>query len=79
MVNVGTFSNHLEYFMSIRYNLWPFGIVCGHLLYFFPIWYVRTKKNLATLYLIMGARKNETTIRLKIFLAFTSTGKYFVH
>jgi hypothetical protein len=39
----------LEYFMAICYNLWPFGIVCVHLLYFFPIWNVWTKKNLATL------------------------------
>jgi hypothetical protein len=40
--------------MAIRYNLWPFGTVCGHLLYFsqfgmFFIQYVWTKKNLATL------------------------------
>jgi hypothetical protein len=34
MVNVGIFHDHLEYFMAIWYNLWPFGIVCGHLLYF---------------------------------------------
>jgi hypothetical protein len=34
MVNVGIFYDHLEYCMAIRYNLWPFGIVCGHLLYF---------------------------------------------
>jgi hypothetical protein len=26
--------DHLEYFLTIWYNLWPFGIVCGHLLYF---------------------------------------------
>jgi hypothetical protein len=49
MVNVGIFYNNLEYFMAVWYNLWPSGIVCGHLLYFFPIWYVWTKKNLATL------------------------------
>jgi hypothetical protein len=30
-------------------NLQPFGIVCGHLVHFFPFWYVWTKKNLATL------------------------------
>jgi hypothetical protein len=24
----------LVYFMAIWYNLWPFGVVCGHLLYF---------------------------------------------
>jgi hypothetical protein len=34
MVNVGIFYDHLEYFMAIWYNLWPFGIDCGHLLYF---------------------------------------------
>jgi hypothetical protein len=39
----------LEYCMAICYNLWPLGIVWGHLLYFFPIWNVWTKKNLATL------------------------------
>jgi hypothetical protein len=26
-VNVGTFYDHLEYFMAIWNNLWPFGIV----------------------------------------------------
>jgi hypothetical protein len=50
MVNVGIFYDHLECFMAIRYNLWPFGIVCGHLVYFSPIWNVWTKKNLATLF-----------------------------
>jgi hypothetical protein len=34
MVNVGIFYVHLDYFMSIWYNLWPFGVVCGHLLIF---------------------------------------------
>jgi hypothetical protein len=34
MVNVGIFYDHLEYFTDIWYNLWPFGIVCGHLLCF---------------------------------------------
>jgi hypothetical protein len=24
----------LEYFTAIWYNLWPFGIACGHLVYF---------------------------------------------
>jgi hypothetical protein len=28
------FYDHLEYFTAILYNLWPFGIVCGHLVYF---------------------------------------------
>jgi hypothetical protein len=34
MVNVGIFSDHLENFMAIWYNLWLFGIICGHLWYF---------------------------------------------
>jgi hypothetical protein len=49
MAHVGIFYNHLEYFMSIKYNLRPFGIVCGHLLYFLPIWNVWTKKNLESM------------------------------
>jgi hypothetical protein len=32
MVNVGIFYDHLEYFMAIRYTLWPFSIVRDHLL-----------------------------------------------
>jgi hypothetical protein len=34
MVNVGIFYDHLVYFMALWNILWPFGIVCGHLLYF---------------------------------------------
>jgi hypothetical protein len=33
--NVDIFYNRLEYFMAILYNSWPFGIVCGILLYFY--------------------------------------------
>jgi hypothetical protein len=50
MENVGIFYDHSEYFTAIWYNLWPCGI--GSLWPFgmsFPIWYVGTKKNLATL------------------------------
>jgi hypothetical protein len=35
MVTVGIFYVHLEYFMTIWFTLWPFGIVCVHLLYFY--------------------------------------------
>jgi hypothetical protein len=35
MKNVCIFYNHLEYFTAIWYNLWPFGIVCGRLVYFY--------------------------------------------
>jgi hypothetical protein len=28
------FYDHFEYFMAIWYNLWQFGIVCGHLVHF---------------------------------------------
>jgi phosphotransferase system glucose/maltose/N-acetylglucosamine-specific IIC component len=48
MENVVIFYDHLKYFTAIWYNLWLFGIVCGHLV-FFSFWYVCTKKNLATL------------------------------
>jgi hypothetical protein len=48
MENVVKFYDQLEYFtsiwykfMAVWYSLWPFGI-------FFTIWYVWTKKNLAT-------------------------------
>jgi cytosine/uracil/thiamine/allantoin permease len=34
MVNVVIFYDHLEHFTAIWYNLWPFGTVCGHLVYF---------------------------------------------
>jgi hypothetical protein len=34
MENVVLFYYHLEYFTAIWYNLLPFGIVCGHLVYF---------------------------------------------
>jgi hypothetical protein len=34
MENVVIFYDHLEHFTAIWYNLRPFGIVCGHLVYF---------------------------------------------
>jgi hypothetical protein len=34
MANVVILYNRLEYFRAIWYNLWPFGMVCGHLVYF---------------------------------------------
>jgi ABC-type spermidine/putrescine transport system permease subunit II len=43
------FFDLLEYFTAIGYNLQPFGIVCGNLVYFSPFWYVWTKKNLEAL------------------------------
>jgi hypothetical protein len=49
MENVGIFYDLMEYFTAICYNLWQFGIVGGHLIYFFPIWYAWSKQNMATL------------------------------
>jgi hypothetical protein len=49
MINVGIFYDSFETFMAIKYNLWPFGIVCGHLLYFSLFGMFGPKKNLATL------------------------------
>jgi hypothetical protein len=34
MENVSIFYEQLEYFTAIWYNLWPFGIVSGNLVYF---------------------------------------------
>jgi hypothetical protein len=34
MEGVGTLYGHLVYFVAIWYNLWPFVIVCGHLVNF---------------------------------------------
>jgi hypothetical protein len=31
--NVVKFYDHLEYFTAVWYNLQPFGVVCGHLVY----------------------------------------------
>jgi hypothetical protein len=44
MENVGLFYDHLEYFTAIWYNLWPFGIVCGHLVYFSHFGMFRPRK-----------------------------------
>jgi hypothetical protein len=50
MESVYIFYDHLVHVMAIWYNLWQFGKVCAHLVYF-PHFgtYVWTKKNLATL------------------------------
>jgi hypothetical protein len=34
MENIGMIYGRYEYFTAIWYNLWPFGIICGHLVYF---------------------------------------------
>jgi hypothetical protein len=31
------FYDRLEYFTAVWYNVWPFGIVCGHLVYFYVL------------------------------------------
>jgi hypothetical protein len=45
----------------IWYNVWQFGIVRGRWVYFFPFWYVWTKKILATMVGIAKSTKNNTT------------------
>jgi hypothetical protein len=35
--NVFIFYDNMECLMAIWYNLWQFGIVCGHWVYFFHI------------------------------------------
>jgi hypothetical protein len=44
MENLGIFYEYLVYFTAIANILWPFGIVCGHLLYFPPFWYFVPRK-----------------------------------
>jgi hypothetical protein len=34
MENVVIFYHHVVYFTALWNNLWPFGILCGHLVYF---------------------------------------------
>jgi phosphotransferase system glucose/maltose/N-acetylglucosamine-specific IIC component len=46
--NVVICYDHLEYFTAIWYNLWPF-VYFVVIWYIFMLWYVWTKKNLATL------------------------------
>jgi hypothetical protein len=42
--NLGTFYDHLVYFIAIGNILWPFDILCGHLVYFSPFWYFVPRK-----------------------------------
>jgi hypothetical protein len=44
MKHVGVFYDTSEYFMAIWYILWPFGIVCGHLVYFSRIGMFRPRE-----------------------------------
>jgi hypothetical protein len=44
MKNVGIFYGHLEYCAAICYNVWPFGIFCGHLVHFSCFWYAVLRK-----------------------------------
>jgi hypothetical protein len=44
MENAGIFYAYLVYFIAIGNILWPFGIFCGHLV-FFPILVSCTKKS----------------------------------
>jgi hypothetical protein len=34
MENLGLFYDHVVYFTAIEHILWPFGIFCGHLVFF---------------------------------------------
>jgi hypothetical protein len=44
MANLGIFYDHLVYCIAIGNILWPFGIFCGHLVYFPPFWYFVPRK-----------------------------------
>jgi hypothetical protein len=44
MENVVIFYARSEYFTAIWYNLWPFSIVCGPLVYFLRFGMIGTRK-----------------------------------
>jgi hypothetical protein len=44
MENLGIFHDRLVYFTAIGNILWPFGIFCGHPVYFSPFWYFVLRK-----------------------------------
>jgi hypothetical protein len=45
MENLGEFYDHLVYFTATGNILLPFGILCGHLVYFPPFWYFVQRKS----------------------------------
>jgi hypothetical protein len=57
------FCEYFEHRTAIRYKLWPFGIVCGHLVNISRFWYVLTK-NLATMSATTFSSSSKTTKRL---------------
>jgi hypothetical protein len=57
MENVGIFHDHFEHFTAIWYNLWPLGIVGGHLVYF---------PNLVCLYKEKSGNSGENVCRTKM-------------
>jgi hypothetical protein len=64
-------NDHLEYFIAIWYNLWPFGI-CSLWSFdrFFPFWYVWTKKSQATLFVMQFSeilKENVTICIVKMY------------
>jgi hypothetical protein len=59
--------------MAVWYNLWPFVIVSGHLLYFSRFGMFWTKKNLATLVMsTLRMQKKVQTIGSGTYLFFYS-------
>jgi hypothetical protein len=44
MENRGIFYDRLVYFTAIGNILWPFGIVCGHLVFLPPFWDLEPRK-----------------------------------
>jgi hypothetical protein len=75
--NAYIFYDHLDYFMAIWYKLWPFGVVCGHLVYFLYFW---SKKNQATLIdrlTRLGELENSGQILLKLQKCWNTFGMLF--
>jgi hypothetical protein len=57
MEKVGIFYDHFKYFTAIWYNLWPLGIVGGHLVYF---------PNLVCLYKEKSGNSGDNVCRTKM-------------
>jgi hypothetical protein len=66
--NVVILYDRLEYFTVLWYNLQPFGIVCGHLVYFSVLVFC-AKKNLATLIQVGDGERGMTVCGWALDLA----------
>jgi hypothetical protein len=53
----------IAYFKAIWYILWQFAVFCGHLVYFFPFWYVVQRKIWQPCILCLREDWNQTELK----------------